>query len=85
MIDFLLISYFAGCNIFLSLADPHPRPDLTLAEYDLILRFCLLSEEHRSFRTVLIPEQLHRHEFYPSLPGKVVKTLDSAFFSLFAF
>ena len=85
MINFLLISYFAGCNVFLYLADPHPRPDSTEVEYAWIKSFCLLSDEQQSYKSVLTPERLHRHDFYPSLPGKVIGTLDSAFFPLLAF
>ena len=82
---FLFISYFARCNVFLSLADPLPRLDLTKAEYALIKHFCMLSDEQRSYKSVLTPVRFHRHGFYPSLPGKVVEILDSIFFSLFAF
>ena len=35
------------------MVDSHPRPDLTEAKYALIQRFCLLSDDQRSYKSVL--------------------------------
>ena len=60
--------------------NPRPRPDLTKVEYALIQHFYLLFDEQRSYRSVLTPERLCRHDFYPSPSSKVVGILDSSFF-----
>ena len=85
MINFLLISYFTECNAFSSLADPHPQPDVTEVGFALIRRFSLLSKDQRSYRSVLTPDRLRMHSFYPSSLGKVIGILDSTCFALLVF
>ena len=61
---------------FLSLADPHPQPNLTKVEYALIHHFSLLSKDQRSYRSLFTPKRLRRHIFYLPPLGKVVGILE---------
>ena len=51
------------------MADPCPRTDLIEVEYTSIQHFCLLSEDQRSYRSVLTPELFHRHIRFSLISG----------------
>ena len=67
------------------MADPCSRPNLVEVEFALIQRFCLLSEDQLSYRSVLNLDRLRRHDFFLPPLGKVVGILNSEFFLLLVF
>ena len=52
-------------NVLTFFAGFHPRLDLEEADLALVQRFNSLSEDRRSYKSIITPERLSRHGFYP--------------------
>ena len=55
-------------NILLTIlfADPHPRPPLVDSKVTYLRIFNALSEEEKSYKTLVTTNKLHKLGFYPS-------------------